>query len=66
MEKTLQHPDVGEAERTGYARGDAPETAFRCDGCGGEIRAGEGYYALCDRRFCRRCVEWRSWREASV
>ncbi len=66
MERTLQHPDVSAAERTGYARGGAPRTAFRCDACGEDVYVGDSYYALCGRRFCRRCVELRFWREAAV
>lgn len=65
MERDLQHPDIAEAERTGYPRGDAPKAAFPCDECGGEIFVGESYYALGGRRFCRACVERRFWREAA-
>ena len=61
----LQHPDITAAERTGYPYGRAPKPAFCCDECGQDVYVGESYYALDGRRFCRKCVERRFWREAA-
>ena len=55
----MTHPDILQAERTGYPAHMQPESpALECEDCGGEIYGGETYSSV---GICLDCADRHTW-----